>query len=456
MPRTLSAAAQEAGGELVGLDAVYSSVSIDSRKLDSGDLFVAIAGETFDGNDFVADAHSKGAAGALVSRLTSVPLPQIHVTETRQAFGRIAKAWRKNFSIPVVAVTGSNGKTTVKELIANILSSSQRVCVTHGNLNNELGVPLTLLKLNKKHEVLVIELGANCAGEIDYLSKLVKPTVGVITNANAAHLEGFKSIAGVAEAKGELLDNIVCSGTAVVNADDEHCAEWCNRSNASQILTFGIKARADCTIIGEIKSEPSGSHFTLCLPDASQVDVLLPLLGMHNVLNALAASTVAYTLGVSKEEIKRGLSQASAVNGRLNILPSRSGAKIIDDTYNANPDSVRAALNCLKDLSGRRVFVLGDMAELGETSIDLHQEIGTYAKDCCDFFFTVGDLSLHAAKAFGHKSVSFSNITSLQQALEPLLTENTVLLLKGSRSMGLERVVELIIRGQKDRECSLC
>ena len=456
MPRTLSAVAYEVHGELVGGDVEFDEVSIDSRKLDSGALFIAIAGENLDGNDFVADAYSKGAAGAVVSRLTGVPLPQIHVPETRSAFGRIARAWRKNFSLPVVAVTGSNGKTTVKELISSILGLSQNVCVTHGNLNNDLGVPLTLLRLREAHDVLVVELGANHAGEIDYLSKLTQPTIGVITNANAAHLEGFGSIAGVGAAKGELLDHLPRTGTAVINADDAHCMEWCDRSRSKEILTFGLNPKADCTISGEIVLEPYGSKFMLCLPSGVTMEVLLPLMGIHNVQNALAASTVAYALGASEKDIQKGLNQASAAKGRLNVLSSPSGARIIDDTYNANPDSVRAALTYLKGLGGKRIFVLGDMAELGEAGENLHREIGIYARDCCDALFAIGDLSWHAVSAFGDHGEFFAEIDTLQQTLETLLAEDIVILLKGSRVMGLDRLVGLISKGQAQEKPQSC
>jgi len=444
MSRTLSAVAHQVCGELVGADAEFGAVSIDSRELESGALFVAIVGEQFDGNDFLADAYSKGAAGAVVSRLASVPFPQVKVLDTRSAFGRMARAWRENFPLPVIAVTGSNGKTTVKELIASILGSGRRICVTRGNLNNDLGVPLTLMRLCETHEALVIELGANHPGEIDYLSGLAQPTVGVITNANAAHLEGFGSVAGVAAAKGELLDHLPRAGTAVINADDEYCADWRARSRAEEVLTFGLSPGADCTVSGAITSEPGGSRFTLQLPEGATFELRLPLAGRHNVLNALAAAAAAHALGASGEDVQRGLSQAHAVKGRLNLLPGRGGAAIIDDSYNANPESARAALDYLRERGGERIFILGDMAELGEDGAALHREIGEYARDCCDALFAIGDLSRHAAEAFGRRGQFFPEVAALQKALEPLLAEDTTLLLKGSRVMGLERLVSLL------------
>ncbi|NIW25093.1 MAG: UDP-N-acetylmuramoyl-tripeptide--D-alanyl-D-alanine ligase, partial [Gammaproteobacteria bacterium] len=262
MARTLAAVAREVHGRLIGPDAAFGTVSIDSRRVDSGGLFVAIKGEHFDGNDFVEDAYANGADGALVSRLSDAPLPQVEVADTRSAFGQMARAWKGNFGVPVIAVTGSNGKTTVKELIVSILRCGRNVCATRGNLNNDLGVPLTLMELDAEHEVLVAELGANHAGEIDYLGGLVEPTVGVITNANAAHLEGFGSIAGVASAKGELLDHLPRAGTAVLNADDTYYADWRARSRAETIASFGLGPRANCTVRGDIEIKPGGSAFT--------------------------------------------------------------------------------------------------------------------------------------------------------------------------------------------------
>ena len=456
MNRTLSAVAREVRGELVGEDADFGPVSIDSRDIDSGALFVAIEGDHVDGNDFVADAHSRGAAGALVTRLASVPLPQVRVESTRGAFGQMARAWRENFPLPVVAVTGSNGKTTVKELIASILGAGRDICVTRGNLNNDLGVPLTLMELAESHRALVIELGANHPGEIDYLSGLAQPTVGVITNANAAHLEGFGSVAGVAAAKGELLDHLPRAGTAILNADTEYCADWRARSRAEQVLTFGLTSRADCTVSGNIRAEAAGSRFTLQLPEGETMPVELPLAGRHNVVNALAAAAAAYALGASVEDINRGLNQAHAVSGRLNPLPGRGGAAVIDDSYNANPDSARAALEYLGGCAGTRVFVLGDMAELGEEGPALHREVGEYARAHCDTLLAIGNLSREAAEAFGDQGRFFEDVSTLAHALEPLLAHDTTILIKGSRVMGLDQLVALLRSDAVSGEAQSC
>ena len=445
--RTLAAVAKQVSGTLLGADAAFGRVSIDTRKLDSGALFVAIPGERFDGNDFVPDAHARSAAGAVVSRPADVPLPQVRVHDTRGALSGMARGWRENFPIPVVAVTGSNGKTTVKELIAGILGRSHEVCVTRGNLNNDLGVPLTLMELGDHHEILVIELGANHAGEIAALSQLVSPTVGVITNAGAAHLEGFGSIDGVAHAKGELLDHLSAAGTAILNADDPYCSAWRRRSRAATVLTFGFDPSADSTVRGEVAEISEGSAFTLALPDGTAVELTLPLRGRHSVLNALAAAAASFAVGVSADGIHAGLCNARPVSGRLNRIRGLGGAAIIDDTYNANPNSTCAALDYLRGCGGRRVFVLGDMAELGPDAAELHRQVGDYARDCCDTLFAIGELSRDAAQAFGSGARSFTELAALRQALKPLLNVDATVLVKGSRVMGLDRLVDSLGAG---------
>ncbi len=456
MARTLAAVAREVHGRLIGPDIAFGTVSIDSRRVDNGGLFVAIQGEHFDGNDFVEDAYANGADGALVSRISDAPLPQVEVADTRVAFAQMARAWKGNFGVPVIAVTGSNGKTTVKELIVSILRCGRNVCATRGNLNNELGVPLTLMELDAEHEVLVAELGANHAGEIDHLSALVEPTVGVITNANAAHLEGFGSIAGVAAAKGELLDHLPRAGTAVLNADDTYYADWRARSRAETIVSFGFGSRADCTVRGDIEIEPGGSAFTLALPSGATLDITLPLLGRHNVMNALAAAGAADAIGTPAEDIVQGLAKADAVGGRLKMLSGRAGAVVIDDSYNANPGSVRAALDYLAALPGKRILVLGDMAELGADSRELHAQIGDYARERCDGLLVIGEYSRAAVEAFGADGVTCSNIEDLEAAVSPMLDSSTTVLVKGSRVMQLDKLVALLADDDSNQQGAAC
>jgi UDP-N-acetylmuramoyl-tripeptide--D-alanyl-D-alanine ligase len=447
MTRTLAAVARETRGQLVGADGGFGAVTTDSRTLTAGALFVAIAGDKFDGNDFVADAHKKGAAGALVSRLTESPLPQVQVSDTRRAFGDLARAWRLSFAIPAVAVTGSSGKTTVKELIAGILSVSRNVCVTQGSLNNDIGVPLTLMRLGPEHHALVAELGANHAGEIDYLAGLVQPTVGVITNAAAAHLEGFGSLEGVCAAKGELLDHLPRAGTAVLNADDRFRADWIARSPCELTVTFGFAANADCTVVGEPRFDASGAHFTMRLPDGETADAYLPLLGRQNVANALAAAAAAQAIGAGADDIVTGLARATPVRGRLKPSAGRNGAVIVDDSYNANPGSAKAALDYLGALPGTRIFVLGNMAELGALGGALHREIGEYARDKCDTLIAIGGLAAEAATAFGGSALRFADVESARAELEPKLASGVTVLIKGSRVMGLERLARALEAG---------
>lgn len=442
MARTLAAVASEVAGRLVGADRSFAVVTTDSRVVGSQALFVAIPGDRFDGHDFINQARAKGAAGALVSRLATSSLPQVEVRDTRRALGAMARAWRASFSIPAVAVTGSSGKTTVKELIAAILGVSRSICVTEGNLNNDIGVPLTLMRLTAEHDALVIELGANHAGEIDYLAGLAQPTVGVITNAAAAHLEGFGSLRGVCVAKGELLDHLPRAGTAVLNADDPFYGDWAARSRCEFTVTFGFAPTADCRVVGEPHFAATGAEFRLQLPDGDQADVWLPLLGRQNVANAAAAAAAAQAVGASTEDIVVGLARATPVRGRLRAVPGKGGATIIDDSYNANPGSVCAALDHLAALPGCRILVLGNMAELGPTGRALHAEIGAYARGRCDLLFAVGDLAEEAAAAFGGEGRAVRDIDAAQAALEPLLGGDVTVLIKGSRVMGLDRLVK--------------
>jgi UDP-N-acetylmuramoyl-tripeptide--D-alanyl-D-alanine ligase len=356
----------------------------------------------------------------------------------------LARAWRANFALPVVAVTGSSGKTTVKELVASILSVSRSVCVTQGNLNNDIGVPLTLMRLGLEHDALVVELGANHAGEIDYLASLVQPTVGIITNAGAAHLEGFGSLAGVAAAKGELLDHLPKAGTAVLNADDVFRADWVARSPCELTVTFGFAKHADCTVVGEPAYDTAGVDFTMRLPDGERLDVRLPLLGRQNVANALASAAAAQAVGTSVDDIVTGLGRAAAVRGRLKSLAGRGGATLVDDSYNANPGSVRAALDYLAVLGGKKVLVLGDMAELGPDARALHRDIGEYARGRCDALYAIGALAREAADAYGEGARAFADHEAARAALEPLLGSGTTVLVKASRVMGLDRLVKAL------------
>lgn len=453
MVRTLSSVAETVHGRLLGPDASFAAVSTDTRQDVRDKLFVALRGANFDGNDYIRAAAEGGAAGALVSAPIDIALSQVAVADTRRALGVMAASWRGNFAIPIVAVTGSSGKTTVKGLIASILGVTRRVCATAGNMNNDIGVPLTLMGLDDRHEAAVIELGANHAGEIDYLAAIVKPTVAVITNAGPAHLEGFGSVAGVAAAKGELLDHIASGGAAVLNADDAFWPDWSKRAAAHRIVSFGLNERAECRLVEKPRLAPTGSLFRMRLPSGAELDVELPLPGIHNVRNALGAAAAAHALDIDATQIRTGLERATAVQGRLVPIAGKRGARIIDDSYNANPSSARAALDYLAGLPGRRVFVLGDMAELGGDAAALHREIGEYARGKCDELIGLGELGREAAKSYGRGGLTAMGLEDAVDTIEAQLDSAVTVLVKGSRVMGLERLVRQLQADDGGREC---
>ena len=430
--------------KLVGTAAVISGVSTDTRKLQQGDLFIALSGEQFDGHEFCASAVQQGAAAVMVERQLPLPVAQIIVADTRKALGMLAHAWREQFSIPFIAVTGSNGKTTVKEMIAAMCAQRGRVLATQGNLNNDIGVPLTLLQITAQHQYAVIELGANHPGEIAYLTALVKPDVALINNAAPAHLEGFGSLAGVAQAKGEIYGGLAPHGTGIVNADDHFASVWQSLCKDYKTLTFGLQHPADVT--AQWQANNDGCALSLCTP-LGTIDVQLHLLGKHNVMNALAATTAALAVGCSLEDIKHGLESTVAVKGRLQMKPGKSGSRIIDDTYNANPASFQAALDVLSVFPGQHFVALGDMGELGADAASLHRDVGAYAKTSgVKRLYTVGRFARDAAQEFGKEASAFETQPPMITAIAAELSADVILLVKGSRSMQMENVVKSLVQ----------
>lgn len=439
MMETLAATARRLRQPLLGADAAYLRVCTDTRSVRAGDLFVALKGERFDAHDFVAQAAAQGAVGALVSRTLDAPIAQIVVPETLQALQALAASWRADFELPLIAVTGSNGKTTTKQLLAALFAARGPVLATEGNLNNHIGVPLTLLKLCGDHRTAVVEMGASAAGEIDLLARLAAPTVGIITQAGDAHLEGFGSRAGVAKAKGELFA-VLRDGTAVINADDAYVGLWKQLAGSNRIVTFGFAAHADVRA-ENLRSSAEGNQFTLLTPEGA-AEVSLPLPGRHNIANALAAAAAGVALGLPAPLIAQGLQRVEAPKGRVVSHRTSEGGRVIDDSYNANPSSLAAAMTMLSKEPGRRVLVLGDMAELGPTAAALHARAGTEAKALgLDALFTLGTLSAEAARVFGIGGKTFTELDALVAALKPLLNKGTTVLVKGSRSARMERVV---------------
>jgi UDP-N-acetylmuramoyl-tripeptide--D-alanyl-D-alanine ligase len=450
MKRTLRDAARLVGGRLVGDDRPYGCVSTDSRTLKPGALFVALRGPNFDGSAFVQVAAAQGAIGALVERETPAPLPQIVVADTLRALQELARGWRAGFTLPIVAVAGSNGKTTAKEMTAAILSRTGLCMATRGNLNNHIGVPVTLMRLEASHHSAVIEMGANRIGDVAELMRLVQPSVGLITNAGAEHLEGFGNLDGVAQGEGETVSCLKPEGTAIINADDAYAGYWRGISGAKRILTFGVHNSADFSaknVIQGIERGEFATRLSLISPMGERA-VMLKIGGAHNVGNALAAAAAASAAGASLEDIALGLGDFRAVSGRLQLKAGPRGSWIIDDSYNANPSSVRAALEVLRSLAGVTWLVFGDMAELGESSQDSHAHIGSYARDCgIKRLFAVGPLSSRAVETFGSGGEWFADADSLTRRLQAELAPGVTVLIKGSRINRLERVVQALTGG---------
>lgn len=442
MAMQLSEAASLLQASFIGPDTRFAGISTDTRTLVADNLFIALVGPRFDGHDYLDQAQAKGAAAAAVSRPMISQLPLLQVTDTLQALGRLARHWRDRFSIPVIGVTGSNGKTTVKEMLAAILGCRGAVLATKGNLNNDIGVPLTLAGLNQTHRGAVVEMGANHGGEIEYLTQLTRPTVGIVTNAGPAHLEGFGSLEGVARAKGELFAGLDADAVAVINADDRFAGLWRELAQDRQTLSFGLESPAD--ISARYRVQMDGTALELHTPQGS-IDLKLPLLGRHNLINALGATAAALAAGADLEQVREGLESLTGVSGRLQRQPRRDGGLVIDDTYNANPASLRAAIDVLREFPGERWLVFGDMAELGDSTAALHAEVGAYAEQAgIDRLFTLGEYAAHAARAFGMRAQSFQDFDALMDALQADLAPAITVLVKGSRRMGMERVVQAL------------
>jgi UDP-N-acetylmuramoyl-tripeptide--D-alanyl-D-alanine ligase len=458
LERRLGNLAHLCGGRLEGADRPFAAVSSDSRTLSSGDLFIALRGPRFNGNEFVAAARSAGAAGALVDSPQPVALAQIVVADTQAALTRAGQAWRAALNIPVVGVAGSNGKTTAKEMTAAILSQAGRCLATRGNLNNHIGVPLTLLRLEAAHRFAVIEMGANRAGEVTELVKVARPTVGLITNAGAEHLEGFGSLEGVARAEGEMVAGLAPDATAVLNADDEFIDLW-RGLTAARVVTFGIAKAADfraSALRTSLGAEGFLTRFQLSSP-LGEAAIELHLGGRHNVANALGAAAAAAAAGAGLEHIVAGLGSVRPVPGRLQLKQAACGAWIIDDSYNANPSSVRAGIEVLASIEGRRWLVLGDMAELGEFAADAHAQVGAFAREQgIERLLATGTLAALAAERFGAGGQWFPDTETLTRELLRALSAGGAppasvrLLVKGSRVNRLERVVAALVQTHPD------
>ena len=473
----LSEAAALLNVPFTGADAEVLRVSTDSRNTQSGDLFIALRGEKFDGGVYAAQALQQGAVGVILDAAQAPEvLHALRVPDTRLALGQLGAGWRNRFTLPIVAITGSNGKTTVKEMLAAILrvaagsrqsglaqphpplppgeggvrakgeganaepTATDAVLATEGNFNNDIGLPLMLLRLRDTHQYAVLEMGMNHLGEIDYLTRLARPDVALINNAQAAHVGMLGSVAEIARAKCEIYNGLDAQGIAIVNADDAHVGMWSEANIGRRIVSFGLGP--DANVRGEYQTSEQGSTLTVHTV-SEHFEVSLQVPGTHNVRNALAACAAALALNVAPEHICAGLAGFSGVKGRLQKKPGPHGSTFIDDSYNANPDSVLAALKVLALHPGKKILVLGDMGELGDEAAALHAQIGLAAQQTgIDGLFALGNLTRETVGAFGPGATHFERIETLLSDLEKQLSPETTVLVKGSRFMHMERVVQ--------------
>lgn len=443
--------------QLIGADIAVNSVSTDSRNIQPVDLFIALQGPNFDGHKFAEEVLNKGACALVVTRHLDVPVPQLIVADTRIALGQLGALVKSKLAVKTVAVTGSAGKTTVKEMIAAILSRIGNVLATAGNFNNDIGVPLTLLRLDQTHNFAVMELGANHLGEIAYTTSLVKPDVALITNVAPAHLEGFGDLFGVARAKGEIYSGLAQGGIAIVPVDSEFFGYWQPRLAQLQLQSYSAQQHADFYADNIMLDSQGCAGFELHTP-SGHCFIQLVIPGRHNVHNALAATAAALALGASLTDVQLGLAAMQPVKGRINVHQPQPGLRIIDDTYNANVESAKAAIDLLAAYGGQRILVLGDMGELGPDARIYHEEVGIYAKQAgINGLFTLGVLSQNASEQFHQNGAHFSSRTQLVSRLQPLLhsNEDVSILVKGSRSARMELVVQDLLE-RCQQETSAC
>ncbi len=441
---SLQSCAETMGARLIGEDVRFSSVSTDTRTLKTGDLFVALVGENYDAHEKIDADVVKNASALVVQKVMGEDIAQLLVADTLLALGDIARQWRQFVRAPIIAITGSNGKTTVKEMTAAILRRRGEVFATRGNLNNEIGMPLSLLSTSEENDFVVLEIGANHAGEIGYLSNIARPLVALVNNAGPAHLEGFGSLDGVANAKGEIFSGLLEGGTAIINIDDHYARQWRETIGDQTVVGFGFGRTAD--VHGQLVPD-GGLRIDY---HGQSVSVTLPFPGLHNAMNALAAAAAAIAVGASLGEVAEGLASVAPTQARLEFKKAFCGAQIIDDSYNANPESLRVALEVLCDgAGGLKLCVLGDMRELGQRAASLHREMGATARRLgVDKLFAIGEFAEATTGGFGPGSRVFSSLDSLVEILLRDLQKSDRLLVKGSRGACMERVVEALVENK--------
>jgi len=451
-PMRLSELQEPLQGRITGEDVCFTNVFTDSRQIAKNGLFVALVGENFDGNDYVEAVAENGAVAALVSRSSSSALPQLCVGDTQTALGRLGAFNRDLYTGPLVAITGSSGKTTAKNLINGVLSQRGATLATNGNFNNEVGVPLTLLRLSQEHEFAVVEMGAARQGDISWLCELGRPSVAVLLNAMPAHMESFGSLETIARTKGEIFDALAAGDVAVVNADQPWAEDWKARAGTATILDFSLNGDA-AVVATQIESHGiAGSSFVAVTPKGS-VDVSLRLPGEHNIANALAAIAVGLACELALDEIAAGLESVAPVAGRLSVQVAASGALVIDDCYNANPGSALAAIDTLAASEGQGTLVMGAMLELGENSVELHRQLGVHAREAgLAQFWGVGAELKVAVDAFGERGRWFEHCDQAVVAASASFSQGDTVLIKGSRGARMERVLQALVPDQTERE----
>jgi len=454
----LSDIAEALDGELIGEDKTIASISTDSRNLKQGDVFLALKGPNFDGHRFIEQAVAQECSAVIVEQQSASDIAQIVVKNTHTALGHIGAYVKEQVAPKTVGITGSSGKTTVKEMTTAILSRLGNVLATKGNFNNDIGVPLTLLRLNETHDFAVIEMGANHIGEISYVSQLVKPDVAVINNIAAAHLEGFGDLCGVARAKGEIFEGLSADGVALYNKDCKYANKWQWRLVDKTVRQFSCLNTSDCYSSDVLLDDDGCASFKLnTYVGNTFIELTVP--GQHNVCNAVAAAAIALEFGASLDDIRLGLAEMRPVQGRMNLHQLSDNIKLIDDTYNANVESIKAAIDLLANYPGKRILILGDMGELGSDARSYHQEVGEYAKSLdIDDLLTIGVLSQSASDAFAqgrsNNSHHFSDRNQLIKRLQSQLIneqQQVSILVKGSRSAHMEHVVADIMQWQAEQ-----
>jgi len=449
---TLSLLVEELGGELIGADLEFSRLSTDTRKLARGSLYLALTGNNFDGNEFVNEAAEKGACAAIVSKEFESTIPTLRVVDTHVALGKISALNRKRSRAKVIALTGSQGKTTVKEMLGSILSAAGETLITQANLNNTIGVPLTLLDLESNHDYAVIEMGANIAGEISFSGGLAQPDIALITNASAAHIEGFGSLQGIVSAKGEIIDALGIEGVLILNADDAHVHEWIRRAGSRRTVLFSTdqgREDADYSCSDIVLGARGSVSFNLITP-IGQRRTAIKLLGVHNVANSVAAAATAIEAGASLDQVELGLAALQPVPGRMQPMVGVNNSYLINDSYNASPSSFRAAIDVLGSCSGLKFLIAGDMKEMGEESESAHSAVGEYAaKAGIDKLWAVGGQSRFIVEAFGSGGRHFSEMSELTRACQDIASSEVTFLVKGSRGARMDAVVNVLTASEE-------